>query len=83
MSWHSWSSLLLLRWWSQASCLSCAGHDALEEIRRTVSDCWRRMGWSVGASWVATALLEFVAKASDFSFVPVLYEFLLNSPREV
>lgn len=42
MSWHARDSLLILRWRSKSrSALPCAGHNALEEVGRTVADGWR------------------------------------------
>lgn len=72
--WHSWRSLRLWRWRSKTSpTLAGSSHNALEQIRWTMTDGWRRwLRWTGMRAWrSATALFELMSQACYFSFVSI------------
>ena len=76
MPWHARLPLLLL-WRSQTrTALSISSHDALEQVRWSVADCWRRRlrGPGVWTLRRASSLLEFVSQTVDFFFVSAIHQ---------
>lgn len=72
---HTRLALLFLRRWSKTRpALPASGHDALEQVRRTMADSrWWWLGWTaMRALRCAAALLELVPQARNLLFVPAV-----------